>query len=128
VSYCANENEVHLNIVEKRIVATFNITNTSSATIIMNSSATSQFSKIEIDGVVQPSVVSSYTFDTTGEHVVKYTLVNPITIGEFTFSNCSSLTSVTIPDRVTSIGNYAFNSCTGLTSVTIPDRVTSIGN
>ena len=28
---------------------------------------------------------------------------------------------------VTSIGNYAFSDCTGLTSVTIPDSVTSIG-
>ena len=44
------------------------------------------------------------------------------------FKNCSSLTSVTIPNSVTSIGNSAFNGCTGLTSVTIPNSVTSIGN
>lgn len=42
-------------------------------------------------------------------------------------SNCTSLTSVTIPDSVTSIGRYAFAWCTSLTSVTIPDSVTSIG-
>ena len=41
--------------------------------------------------------------------------------------NCSSLTSVTIPDSVTSIGGYAFMNCSCLTSVTIPDSVTSIG-
>ncbi len=29
---------------------------------------------------------------------------------------------------VTSIGEYAFSDCTGLTSITIPDSVTSIGN
>ena len=43
------------------------------------------------------------------------------------FYECSSLTSVTIPNSVTSIGNYAFYNCSRLTSVTIPNSVTSIG-
>ena len=42
------------------------------------------------------------------------------------FSNCTGLTSITIPDSVTSIGGYAFSDCTSLTSITIPDSVTSI--
>ncbi len=50
------------------------------------------------------------------------------TIGEYAFSNCTSLTSVTIPDSVTSIDNSAFTNCISLTSVTIPDSVTSIGS
>ncbi len=49
-------------------------------------------------------------------------------IGEYAFSGCTSLTSVTIPDSVTSIGNFAFEDCTSLTSITIPDSVTSIGD
>lgn len=48
------------------------------------------------------------------------------TIGENTFSDCGSLTSVTIPNSVTSIGDYAFSGCP-LTNVIIPDSVTSIG-
>ena len=49
-------------------------------------------------------------------------------IGDSAFSDCSSLTSVTIPDSVTSIADYAFYSCSSLTSVTIPDSVKSIGD
>ncbi|MBQ9338721.1 MAG: leucine-rich repeat protein [Paludibacteraceae bacterium] len=49
-------------------------------------------------------------------------------IGDFAFSRCSGLTSVTIPNSVTNIGNQAFNGCTGLTSVTIGNSVTSIGD
>ena len=48
-------------------------------------------------------------------------------IGSSAFENCSSLTSVTIPDSVTSIGSYAFWCCSSLTSITIPNSVTSIG-
>lgn len=44
------------------------------------------------------------------------------------FAYCISLTSVTIPDSVTSIGRYAFNNCRSLTSIIIPDSVTSIGD
>ena len=49
------------------------------------------------------------------------------TIGEGAFNNCESLTSVTIPNSVTTIGDSAFEYCTSLTSVTIPDSVTTIG-
>ncbi|MCI7429329.1 MAG: leucine-rich repeat domain-containing protein, partial [Bacteroidales bacterium] len=49
-------------------------------------------------------------------------------IGEYAFSGCSGLTSITIPNSVTSIGFGAFEDCSGLTSVTIPNSVTSIGD
>ena len=49
-------------------------------------------------------------------------------IGSQAFRNCSNLTSVTIPEGVTSIGSYAFSTCSSLTSVTIPVSVTSIGD
>ena len=49
-------------------------------------------------------------------------------IGNYAFSRCSKLTSVTIPNSVTSIGWNAFENCSSLTSVTIPNSVTSIGS
>ena len=48
-------------------------------------------------------------------------------IGDWTFCNCSSLTSVNIPDSVTTIQMYAFSGCSSLTSVNIPNSVTTIG-
>ena len=49
-------------------------------------------------------------------------------IGGFAFSDCSGLTSVTIPNSVTFIGGFAFSGCSGLTSINIPTGVTSIGD
>ncbi len=49
-------------------------------------------------------------------------------IGAQAFWACKNLASVTIPDSVTSIGSSAFYNCTNLASITIPDSVTSIGN
>ena len=48
------------------------------------------------------------------------------TIEDGTFADCTSLTSVTIPDSVTKIEDGAFADCTSLTSVTIPESVTEI--
>ena len=48
-------------------------------------------------------------------------------IGEYTFYNCTSLTSVKIPSSVTKIGNSAFEGCKSLTSVNIPSGVPEIG-
>lgn len=50
-----------------------------------------------------------------------------ISIGEYAFYDCTSLTSVTIPNSIISIKRDAFSYCVHLTSVTIPNSVRSIG-
>lgn len=51
-----------------------------------------------------------------------------VAIGEYAFSECSGVASVSIPNSVASIGDYAFSRCSGLTEVVIPGSVTSIGD
>ena len=43
------------------------------------------------------------------------------------FQDCTSLSSITIPNSVTSISANAFKGCTSLSSISIPNSVTSIG-
>lgn len=106
------------------IVCKYNVTSTSEATTLLYSN--SGISYQIIDGVRQDTIQTTYTFDTTGEHIVKYKSSG--TVIRNIFRSCSALTSVTIPNSVTTIGSEAFYQCTGLTSVTIPNSVTTIGN
>lgn len=49
-------------------------------------------------------------------------------IGGWAFSDCSTLSTISIPQSVTKIEHHAFNECSRLKSANIPDGVTSIGN
>ncbi len=50
-----------------------------------------------------------------------------ISINDYAFERCYSLTNVTIPNCVTSIGDGAFFNCQYLGSIEIPNSVTTIG-
>lgn len=104
------------------ITSTFNVTSTTSPTKLCDSSATSAFTEMYVDGV-QIDVASGYTFNTTGEHTVGYTLSDKTTTGKNLFYRCSDLTSVKIIDSVTNIGDASFYGCSGLTSIKMPSSV-----
>jgi hypothetical protein len=135
LSYCEDNDCVHFNPwVETRLIVQYNVEDDSEPTYLYcyfdGVLAIHEFDKIEIDNIdVSPSSLDSaegkYQLS-NGIHMVKYTLKNPTTIGSELFFQCTSLTSVTIPDSVTSIGNSAFSGC-GFTSLIIPNSVTSIG-
>lgn len=50
-----------------------------------------------------------------------------VTINNYCFSKCYSLTEINIPNSVTAIGDVAFKGC-GLTSLVIPESIKKIGN
>ncbi|MBQ8659097.1 MAG: leucine-rich repeat domain-containing protein [Clostridia bacterium] len=71
--------------------------------------------------------IGNYAFSHCSS-LTSITISNSVTsIGRDAFAYCSSLTSITIPNSVTSIGEYAFYNCESLTSIEIPNSVTSIG-
>ena len=67
---------------------------------------------------------------TQTELVIPYKIddVEITSISDGAFSDCTSLTSINIPNSVTGIGYGAFYKCTSLTSINIPNSVTSISD
>ncbi|MBE6976557.1 MAG: TIR domain-containing protein [Ruminococcaceae bacterium] len=86
--------------------------------------------------VTIPSTIGGYKVTRIGDYAFSYcdklqSVTIPkgvISIGQSTFHGCTSLQSVTLPEGITSIGDSAFDHCYDLQSVTIPESVTSIGN
>jgi len=72
--------------------------------------------------------IEDYAFnDCTG--LTTIILPNKLTnIGTGAFYGCSDLSTITIPNTVKSISHYAFAYCNSLQSLTIPSSVSSIGS
>ena len=131
VSICFQDEDVHYEKTpapETRIIATFNVIDTANPTKIVGfnpkgGDPLTLLQEIEIDGVVQNDVVRYYQFDTTGEHTIKYTLVDTTNMGIFLFYQLVCLSTVIIPINVTHIGQNTFNGCTALNSVTCNNTI-----
>ena len=69
--------------------------------------------------------IGKYAFNFSG--VRKVVLPGSVvSVGEYAFYNCSSLSDITLKSGITSIGDSAFYRCSSLTGITIPDTVTEI--
>lgn len=87
------------------------------------------FSGLNITNIMIPSSVTSMGYGSFSDctSLKSITLSDSlISISNWTFSNCTSLTSITIPEGVTSIGNDAFYGCSNLTSIKIPNSLKTI--
>ena len=60
------------------------------------------------------------------KNLEKVVLPNSVTVVE-AFSECTSLTSVSLGNRTNEIGAHAFNGCNALTNITLPASVEKIG-
>ena len=49
-------------------------------------------------------------------------------IADYSFSGCSKLTNITLPEGITSLGKYCFSLCSSLTNITLPKGITSLGS
>lgn len=77
------------------------------------------------EGVIS---VGNYSFNECSA-LKKVTLPSTITsIGSQVFRKCSALSDISIPDGVTSIGSYAFNICSSLKSIVLPGSITTISS
>ena len=74
---------------------------------ISETTATVTYGKKEYSGDIV--IPESITFENS--------IYSVTSIGDFAFSECSGLTSVTIPNSVTSIGDWAFDCCDNLKNV-----------
>ena len=115
----------------------YNIIGDNEASVAYNGTSSS----VKYDGkvVIPASVIfdgNNYSVTSIGRNafydctsLTSITLPNSVTsIGSYAFSGCGGLTSITLPNSVTYIGTDAFYKCTSLTSITLPNSVTSIGS
>ena len=130
VSLVEGDNSVHYNkaVIETKLVVYYDIQDISAPTTIFTNYDNSVKS-IEVDGELLDSVVTTYQFDSIGEHMIKYEFNDPTTVGNSAplFYNLTTVKRVIIPNTFTTIGSNAFNGCSNLTSVTIGSGITTIG-
>ncbi len=94
-----------------------------------NFNSTTKVAEVTYRGSNASSYVGEYTGSVTIPSSVvykniTYTVSN---IGEYAFSGCTDLKSVTFLNNGSNIGKSAFSGCTGLTSVAFPNKISNIG-
>ena len=84
------------------------------------------FSYAKVESIVIPKTVttiySAAFSDCTSLSLVSLP-VGLTELGEQCFYDCNSLTSITLPDGLTELMSSCFSGCTSLTSITLPDGI-----
>jgi hypothetical protein len=73
-----------------------------------------------VNGIISGTILSEVKIGNNNYFVTS--------ISASAFLNCSTLTSIIIPQSVVLVDSSAFSGCSGLTSITIPDNVSYIRN
>lgn len=95
----------------------------------LRTDAFAECSKLVINDLSLPNLetLGSGVFSKTKIKAVSNLGTQITSIPAHLFSQCSQLTSVTLPQQVTSIGNNAFYGCSALTTVIGINNITSLG-
>lgn len=84
---------------------------------------TSSLETIELPA--RTTSVGKYAFYKSG--IGSVTVKKDVTYGDYAFSDCEALTTVTIEQGVSKIPDYMFQNCASLETITIPSSVREIG-
>ena len=122
VAYISENDKVGYNKTSDTLIVVYKVENTSEPIKIYNADAVKTGLKhVFIDKEECPvsSLTNTYQFQETGLHAIKYRYSNLTSLPASSFTNCTNLVAIRIPDSVTSIGGNAFNH-TALTELYIP--------
>ena len=108
-----------VNVYMITYTAFYNVTSNTIPTRILSNTGVSLVSKAELNNSYSIPIETGYTFPVTGLVSITYTIKNS-TSGNM-FSNCSQLTDITVSGNVLSIPAGQFRQCSSLTSVTLPN-------
>ncbi len=98
---------------------------------VIKESAFGATGKVDMPGALKITLPASLRSIENGafrnnKNLGEVTLLAPVGAPNL-FADCTSLTSVTLPEGLTNICDYTFNHCRELTTVNIPSTVTTIG-
>lgn len=147
ISFCKTVRHIHFNPEETRLIAIFNITDTTNPTTITNVNGWDDIESVEItsptnnvftltandlveyDSISGIDPLLGYQFTETGNFTFKYTFKpNVHTIPTNLFNYIPYVKRVEIPYVINIIGNNAFVNCTNLETVVMTDSITIIND
>lgn len=131
VQYKGNIEDIPEEVVSPYdITAKFDVTSTTSKTVLCFSAYTSAFTEMYIDDM-QISPTSAYTFSSLGEHTVGYMLKDKTKLAGSMmnghFRGCVRMKEIKFKDELKTISGPTFSGCTNLQNVTFGSGLTSVG-